>query len=90
MYKRQELRNSNASDIARKAGELVDKFTDFVEEIDHIGKSLDQAVECCDRARRKLVSGRGNMVSRAKKLQELGAHSGKMGGKTGGKTAVYE
>ena len=93
-----ELRNSNASDIARKAGELVDKFSGFVEEIDHIGKSLDQAVECCDRARRKLVSGRGNMVSRAKKLQELGAHSGKMGGKTGGKlgaktlgkTALYE
>lgn len=77
-----ELRNKNASDIARKAGELVDKFSGFVVEIDHIGKSLDQAVECCDRARRKLVSGRGNLVSRAKKLQELGAHSGKRRSKT--------
>jgi len=70
-----ELRNDNAALIARKAGELIDKFSGFVTEIDQLSAALGQAVDSCDRARRKLTTGRGNLVDRAKKLQELGADS---------------
>jgi len=70
-----ELRNDNAALIARKAGELIDKFGGFVTEIDQLSTALGQAMDSCDRARRKLTTGRGNLVDRAKKLQELGADS---------------
>jgi len=72
-----ELQNKNAAVIAKKAGELVDKFHSFVADIDDVARVLDNAVLSVEGARRKLVSGRGNLVSRAKKLQDLGANSGK-------------
>jgi len=73
-----ELQNKNAAVIAKKAGELVDKFNGFVSELDGVASALDTAVVSVESARRKLVSGRGNLVSRAKKLQDLGASSGKV------------
>jgi len=72
-----ELQNKNAAVIAKKAGELVDKFHGFVADIDDVARALDNAVVSVEGARRKLASGRGNLVSRAKKLQDLGANSGK-------------
>jgi len=66
----------------------LDRFSGFVSEIDNIAKALEAASVSCENARRKLSTGRGNLVGRAQQLQALGAHSGKtMGGKTmGGKT----
>ncbi len=72
-----ELQNKNSALIARKAGEMVDKFSGFVTEIDAVTKALEHAVVSCESARRKLTSGRGNLVGRARSLQELGACSGK-------------
>ena len=72
-----ELQNKNAAVIAKKAGELVDKFNGFANELDSVASALDGAVVSVESARRKLTTGRGNLVSRAKKLQDLGASSGK-------------
>lgn len=74
---RSELQNKNSKVIAKRAGELVDRFNGFVSELDNISASLDNAIQSCDIARRKLATGRGNLVDRALQLQELGAVSGK-------------
>jgi len=83
-----ELQNKNSRLIAKRAGELVDRFNGFLSEIDNIAKALEAASVSCENARRKLSTGRGNLVGRAQQLQALGAHSGKnLGGKNpGGKS----
>ena len=70
---RVERQNKNSKLIARKAGELIDKFAGFTDELDKIGASLASATETYSLARRKLTSGRGNLVQRAQVIQELGA-----------------
>jgi len=72
-----ELQNKNSRVIAKRAGELVDRFNGFVAEIDKISAALESAMQSCTDARRKLASGRGNLIGRAQQLQELGASSGK-------------
>lgn len=81
-----ELQNKNSSIIAKKAGELVNRFTGFVSEIDAIYASLDNAMRSCDEARRKLSTGRGNLIGRARQLQELGASNVKSAIKSGDKS----
>ncbi len=87
-----ELQNKNSALIARKAGELVDKFNGFVAEIDSVTQALESAMVSCESARRKLSSGRGNLVVRARHLQDLGACSGKsvVGKNAGSKVLVSE
>ena len=72
-----ELQNKNSRLIAKRAGELVDRFNGFVTELDNISKALEAAVVSCEGARRKLATGRGNLVGRAQQLRELGAHTTK-------------
>ena len=72
-----ELQNKNSRVIAKRAGELVDRFNGFVAEIDNIAKALEAAVVSCENARRKLSTGRGNLAGRAQQIQMLGAHTGK-------------
>lgn len=69
---RSELQNKNAVQIARKAGELINKFNSFSEELDEVGNALVAATDACESARRRLCSGRGNLVSRARAIQQLG------------------
>jgi len=82
-----ELQNKNSRVIAKRAGELVDRFGGFVAEIDNIAKALETAVASCENARRKLATGRGNLVGRAQQLQALGASTSKVAAKSvGGKS----
>lgn len=74
---RQENQNKNAFEIARQSGELLDKFTAFVDDLISVGKGLVGAKENYDKAMNKLVDGRGNLVSRAEKIKELGAKATK-------------
>ena len=74
---RQEKQNRNAVEIARQSGELLDKFTAFVDDLISVGKGLVGAKENYDKAMNKLVEGRGNLVSRAEKIKELGAKATK-------------
>ncbi len=73
---RAELQNKNSKQIARRAGELIDKFAAFTVELEKVGGALATATDSYDAARRKLSSGRGNLVSRAQVIQQLGV-SGK-------------
>lgn len=69
---RHEQQNRNSLEIARKAGSLYDKFRGFVEDLDKIGKQLQGCNSAYDSAMAKLSRGRGNLVSQASQLIDLG------------------
>lgn len=74
---RYEQQSRNAQDIANKAGALYDKFVNFVEDMEEVGKKIDTTRRSYDAAMNKLQTGRGNLVSRAEHLRELGARASK-------------
>jgi DNA recombination protein RmuC len=74
---RQEYQSRNAFQIAKQAGRLYDKFVAFVADLKDIGSKLYLAQESYDSARNKLISGRGNIVSRIEALKLLGARAKK-------------
>jgi len=74
---RYEHQNKNALEIAKGAGAMYDKFVSFTEDLEDIGKRLDQTQVSYEQAHKKLVSGRGNLVTRVEKLKTLGARTSK-------------
>ena len=69
---RYDRQQSNAEEIARRAGDMLDKFSLFVEELENIGVYLDKAKSSYTTAHNRLSSGNGNLISRARGIQELG------------------
>jgi DNA recombination protein RmuC len=69
--------NRNAQEIADKAGALYDKFVAFVGDLEDIGAKIDASKKSFDKAQNKLVSGRGNLMTRVEKLKQLGAKTSK-------------
>jgi len=72
-----ERQNKNAIEIARQGGALYDKFAAFVSDLERLGKNLTDSQKSYEAALNKLTSGRGNLMSRAEKLRELGAKTAK-------------
>ncbi|MCB0662990.1 MAG: DNA recombination protein RmuC [Saprospiraceae bacterium] len=69
---KQEKQTKNALEIARQAGGLYDKFVGFVDDMQKIETSLEQAEKAYKSAFNKLQSGSGNLIRRAEKIKELG------------------
>ena len=69
--------NRNAQLIADKAGALYDQFVSYVEALDDVGKHLDKSKDAWETARKRLISGRGNLVRRTEELKKLGAKTKK-------------
>lgn len=74
---RTDQQNHNARLIADRAAKLYDKFVAFTEDIDRIGKALDQAQRAQQAALGKLAQGKGNLVRQAEMLRALGVSPGK-------------
>ena len=74
---RYEHQNKNALEIADKAGNLYDKFVGFVADLEKIGDQIDNTRKVYDGAHNKLTSGKGNLISRAQGLIDLGVKSRK-------------
>jgi DNA recombination protein RmuC len=70
---RSEKQNANAQEIAEEAGRMLEKLAAFVEDLEGVGRRIDQARESYDAARSKLDTGRGNLIGRAKAVARLGA-----------------
>ena len=64
--------NKNAEEIARQAAAMYDKLALFVEELDRVEGHLDKAKEGYSEARKKLSTGKGNLIGRAEKIKTLG------------------
>lgn len=69
---RYEHQSRNAEEIARRGGDLHDKFVGFVESLDEVGRHLDRAQNAFDTSRNRLHLGRGNLVNQAAMLSKLG------------------
>lgn len=74
---RQEKQTRNAMDIARRGGALYDKFVGFYEDMQKIGEQIGRSQAAYESAMNKLSTGRGNLVSQAQSLTELGAKAKK-------------
>ena len=73
----QENQTRNAIEIARQGGALYDKFVAFIEDMESIGKSIENTRKTYEQAANKLYSGTGNLVRRAENIRKLGAKSTK-------------
>src|SRR6267378_512674 len=74
---RQEDQKRNVLEIATQSGALYDKFVGFVEDLKDIGVKLRQTQDSYDAAHNKLTSGKGNLISRAERVLQLGAKASK-------------
>jgi DNA recombination protein RmuC len=74
---RNEKQSNNAIEIAKKAGDLYDKFEGFIKDILEVGKKIDQTKSNYSDAMNKLIDGRGNIISRFEELKTLGAKADK-------------
>ena len=74
---RTEHQNRHALEIAERGQYLHDKLVGFVEDLQKIGRQLDDARAAYDAAEGKLISGAGNLVGQAKKLIDLGVKARK-------------
>ncbi len=73
----QENQNRNALEIAERAGKMYDKFVGFTEDLQKLGDKIRSVDVEYNEAMKKLQYGRGNLVTRAAQLKELGAKASK-------------
>ncbi len=67
----------NAIKIAEEAGKMLDKFSDFTKDMEKIEKALGSTRKAYDDAMTKLMTGTGNLITRATNLQKLGVKASK-------------
>jgi DNA recombination protein RmuC len=67
-----EKQSQNAIEIAKRGGLLYDKFVNFVNDLEDIGKNLAGAEKAYNEAHKKLISGRGDLISQADQLKKMG------------------
>lgn len=60
-------------ELAKKTGELHDKFVTFTDDFLVLGKKLETVQETYQKSMNKLSTGRGNLVKKAQDLEALGA-----------------
>lgn len=71
LWKR-EYQNKNATEIAERGAKLYDKFVGFIENLEKVGKNIDQAKGAYDYAYKQLSTGNDNLISQTQKLKNLG------------------
>lgn len=74
---RQEYQNRNVFEIAKRAGDLYDKFVGFTEDLLNLGRQLDSSKKYYEESMKKLTTGSGNLVSKVENLKRLGAKADK-------------
>src|SRR5690554_3929845 len=74
---RYEKQNKNAERIAKDAGALHDQFVLLLDAMDSIGASLNRTQDAYNTARKRLQTGRGNLIKRVDDIRRLGAKTKK-------------
>lgn len=67
----------NAKEIAQRGSALYDKFVNFVESLDDIGKHIERASNSYNEAKNRLSTGRGNLIRQSEMLKNLGIQTKK-------------
>lgn len=68
-----DRQNKNVFEIAEEAGALYDKFVGFLEDMQKIGKHIEQTQKAHEDAFKKLQYGSGNLIGKVEKIKKLGA-----------------
>jgi len=71
LWKR-EYQNRNSMEIAERGAKLYDKFAGFVENLEKVGRNIDQAKNVYNDAYKQLYTGNDNLVLQTQKLKDLG------------------
>ncbi len=71
LWKR-EYQNKNSIEIAERGARLYDKFVGFVDNLEKVGRNLDQAKNVFNDAYKQLHTGNDNLVIQTQKLKSLG------------------
>lgn len=66
-----EYTNQNAQAISERASKIYDKLLLFVEEFEKVGSYLERAHGSYTDAKKKLTTGKGNLISQAELLKNL-------------------
>lgn len=74
---RHDKQTKNAVEIANQASKMLEKMRGFLEDMDKIDRSLDNARDAWNSAFSKLTGGKGNLISRADALYKLGVKTSK-------------
>ncbi len=74
---RMDEQNRNSMIIAQEAGKLYDKFVGFTEAFHEVGNRLGQAQQSWQLAKKRLTTGKGNLIDRAEALRQLGVQPSK-------------
>lgn len=61
----------NAKAIAERAGKLYDKLASFVEEFERVGAHLERATTAFQDSKKKMTTGKGNLVSQAHHMKHM-------------------
>jgi DNA recombination protein RmuC len=69
---KQENQTKNALEIASLGASLYDKFVNFVQDLEKVGKGIEAAQSNYNNALNKLQSGKGNLIRTSEKLKDLG------------------
>ena len=59
-------------EIAERGAKLYDKFVSFVENLEKVGKNIDQAKNSYSEAYKQLYDGRDNLITQTQKMKSLG------------------
>lgn len=77
---KQEKQSQNVLEIARQSGKLYDKLVGFIEDLQSVGRQLDQAQTAYQSAFNKLNQSTkfgDTVIGRAERIRELGANATK-------------
>lgn len=74
---KQDRQTKNALEIAKRGGLLYDKFVGLYQDLEAVGKYLDQTQKSYGNALGKLRDGRGNLLSQVDDLRDLGVKTKK-------------
>jgi DNA recombination protein RmuC len=74
---KQDRQEKNALEIARRGGQLYDKFASLVEDLEDLGKKIEATQKSHGHVMSKLNEGTGNLIRQVEMLRELGAKAEK-------------
>ena len=70
---RNSKQQKHAYQIAEEAGKMYDKFATLVDDLVKVGERLDGTKNIYNDAMKRLHTGKGNLISKAEKMKQLGA-----------------
>ncbi len=74
---RYEYQHQNAQVIAKHASKIYDKLCGYLEDMDKLGRAIENAERSYNNAMNKLTSGKGNLIRQAHQMQQLGVETSK-------------